>query len=90
VKHFKETKGGRKVMCKAVEEYGDIIHQNAYTGAESQKWWLLDMGNGQYMFISAANGKVLDVQNAATNNGANVQIYEGNGTLAQQWSLIQK
>jgi hypothetical protein len=24
VKHFKETEGGRKFMCKAVEEYGDM------------------------------------------------------------------
>jgi predicted thioesterase len=24
VKHFKETKGGRTVMCRAVEEYGDM------------------------------------------------------------------
>jgi hypothetical protein len=24
VKHFKETEGGRKVMCKAVEEYGNM------------------------------------------------------------------
>jgi hypothetical protein len=24
VKHFKETEGGRRVMCRAVEEYGDM------------------------------------------------------------------
>jgi hypothetical protein len=23
-KHFKETEGGHKVMCKAVEEYGNM------------------------------------------------------------------
>jgi hypothetical protein len=49
--------------------------------------WNILMGND---LISAASLIKIDVQNAATNNGPNVQIYEGNGTLAQQWSLIQK
>jgi hypothetical protein len=34
VKHFKETEGGRKVMCKAVEEYGNM---RAEAAAEEQQ-----------------------------------------------------
>jgi hypothetical protein len=38
VKHFKETEGGRKVMCKAVEEYGDMrAAEAAEAAAEEQQ-----------------------------------------------------
>jgi hypothetical protein len=36
VKHFKETKGGRKVMCKAVEEYGDMRAAQAAKAAKAE------------------------------------------------------
>jgi predicted transposase/invertase (TIGR01784 family) len=37
VKHFKETKGGRKVMCKAVEEYADMRAAAAKAEAKAAK-----------------------------------------------------
>jgi hypothetical protein len=37
VKHFKETKGGRKVMCKAVEEYGDMRAEAAAEAATEEQ-----------------------------------------------------
>jgi hypothetical protein len=37
VKHFKETEGGRKVMCKAVEEYGNMRAQVAAEAAAEEQ-----------------------------------------------------
>ncbi len=44
--------------------------------------------NGTYMIKSALNTKkVLDIPGASTANGANVQLYTGNGTNAQKFSI---
>jgi hypothetical protein len=37
VKHFKETEGGRKAMCKAVEEYGNMRAQVAAEAAAEEQ-----------------------------------------------------
>ena len=42
-------------------------------------WWT--------MTPSCASDKVLDVSGASTNNGANVQLWSANSTLAQFWQL---
>lgn len=47
--------------------------------------------NGTYTIVSALNsGMVLDVDGASDANGANVQLYEKNGTKAQQFKLKYK
>ena len=44
--------------------------------------------NGTYMIKSALNTKkVLDIPGASTANGANVQLYTGNGTNAQKFNI---
>jgi hypothetical protein len=36
VKHFKETEGGRRVMCRAVEEYGDMRAEMAAENRQTE------------------------------------------------------
>lgn len=43
--------------------------------------------DGTYTFYFGLHDrKVLDVYGGATSNGANVQLYAGNGTKAQRWT----
>ena len=44
--------------------------------------------NGEYTIKSAVNPKyVMDVRWASSDDGANVQLYESNGTFAQSWTI---
>lgn len=59
-------------------------------GTCAQQWKITKQLNGAYQFASACNDKeVLDLSNAETINGTNVQIYQawGNDNKAQQWFL---
>ena len=59
-------------------------------GTCAQQWKITKQYNGTYQFASACNNKeVLDLSNAETINGTNVQIYQawGNDNKAQQWIL---
>ena len=44
-------------------------------------------GNTLYTITGVESGKVLDVDGGLQEDGANVQIYESNGTAAQKWYL---
>ena len=43
----------------------------------------------KYTIINKHSGKVLDVSGSNTNNGANVQQWDSNGTNAQKWYIHQ-
>lgn len=44
--------------------------------------------DGSYVIMTdLANGQVLDVKSGSSGNGANVQLYESNMTLAQRWRV---
>ena len=45
-------------------------------------------GNGWYTITSCCSAKLLDVQNASTAAGANVQQYQNNGSNAQKWKFV--
>lgn len=45
------------------------------------------LGNGYYKLVNANSGKCLDVKGAIGTKGTNVQIYEDNGSAAQQWII---
>ena len=46
------------------------------------------LAEGIYSFSTALNeGKVLDVADGSTSDGANVQLYSSNGTFAQKWQV---
>jgi beta-glucanase (GH16 family) len=53
----------------------------------SQKWITNDLGGGEWEFENVYDGKVIDVEGAATANGTTVQYYPANQTDAQAWTL---
>ena len=52
------------------------------------QYWTAEIGNGKVILLNVANGKVLDISGGSTNNGANVQAYKANGTVAQSFKLV--
>lgn len=68
----------------------------AYTrnSSSSQRFTLREKSNllqeGLFIISSALNSnKVLDIANGSASAGANVQLYESNGTIAQKWQVIR-
>ena len=69
---------------------GTNLNATAPSGASSQRFKLVEqeslVSEGLYTIRSAANSSLaLDVKGASTGNGANVQLYSGNGSFAQMW-----
>ena len=62
-----------------------ILETNQYS--QDQFWEFIPIGDGQYKILNAATRKALDVTSASDKNGANIQIYNDNGSNAQKWSL---
>ena len=49
-----------------------------------------DVVDGDYVILSSlANNSVLDVEGGSESDGANVQLYQHNGTDAQKWSFTR-
>ena len=61
--------------------------QNAFTGANSQKWKILQVSAGKYKVVNVNSGLGLDVPNGTTTSGVWVQQYHFNGTANQLWSF---
>ncbi len=62
-----------------------ILKSNTYSA--DQFWEFIPIGNGQYKILNKGVQKALDVNNAADKNGANIQVYDDNGSSAQKWKL---
>ncbi|MDE6005229.1 MAG: RICIN domain-containing protein [Oscillospiraceae bacterium] len=58
------------------------------TGAENQLFSLEANSDGSVRIISKATGKAVEVINAETTSGANIQQWEQNGFNCQDWELI--
>ena len=83
-KYVVDMAGGRTAS-------GTNVHIWNYNGTIAQKWILRPtemLQNGTYTIASAANQKVLfDIVNGSLSNGAELQVYAGNGTLAQRFRV---
>ena len=65
---------------------GSNVCQKAFDGSsEGQVWFPLVSSSGGVIFKNSLTGKVLDISGASTVNGANVQVYDSNGTDAQRF-----
>lgn len=79
------------ILCDKDNNYGleysgdNNIQINSYTGAENQKWIIKEINRIYY--IIANNGKYINLSNASTSNGNNVNLFVPNGTNAQKWVL---
>ncbi len=58
------------------------------TGADNQLYALTANKDGSFKLLSKANGNAVEVINAETAAGANVQQWEVNGANCQDWELI--
>lgn len=86
-------------MITADKENANIYLGNAVLSNE-QKWQMkrvipkgveISVSNGNYrIFSSLANRMVLDISNGSRNNGANVQIWSDNGTMAQSFYISKE
>lgn len=89
-----DLQGTYRILCFANTSYrldinGDSKDNNANVQIweSNQTFELYPTGGGYYRI--ERNDKVLDVTNAQANPGTNVQIYEKNGTDAQQWKILK-
>lgn len=65
----------------------DNVLQSAQSNAWNQKWIIMRTNN-TYRIVSALNDSfVLDITAALAVNGSNIQIYESNGSKAQQFTF---
>jgi hypothetical protein len=67
---------------------GALIHLWSYVGGLNQQWMPVSEGNGYYHFVARHDGKCLDVPNASTADGVQLQQYTCNGSGAQSYSLV--
>ena len=72
-----------------VKDGENRVVQYEANGTDSQKWQIINNLNGSYSIVSKLNGLYLDIQNGNISNGENVQVYENNGTIAQQFTFIE-
>lgn len=69
-----------------------IIGINAFTGTLNVEFDIVkdEMSNGTYEIVTSKdNNKVLDIVNGSKSKGANVQLYQWNGTVAQQYEVVK-
>lgn len=53
-------------------------------------WEVKEVGNNEFAIINVSNGRVLDVEGASVQDGANVQQWSWNQSGAQRWRLDTK
>jgi arabinan endo-1,5-alpha-L-arabinosidase len=76
------------VLDASGNQQGSNVRQWADTGGENQEWVLIDTGDGYFMISPLnTNRLVLEVQNASSSNGANIQLGEIRFTDNQKWKL---
>ncbi|MBP5260490.1 MAG: M6 family metalloprotease domain-containing protein [Paludibacteraceae bacterium] len=61
---------------------------------QTENYWnaefiLFAKGSGYFQLIARHCGKPLEMAGSTTDNGAQVKIYDNNGTNAQQWQLLR-
>ena len=66
----------------------NVIQYRTHDG-NSEQWILKETQNGYYNIISKCNYLNLDVSGGLNTNGTNIQTYEENGTLAQEFKFIK-
>ena len=76
------------VIYAGQDNYTNVIQYRTHNGA-SEQWILKETEDGYYNIISKCNDLNLDINSGNKNNGANVQMYEDNGTNAQKFKFVK-
>ena len=61
--------------------------QQGECGDSRGDWDVTDLGNSEFAIVNRATGRVLDVEGASQEDGANVQQWTWNQSGAQRWRL---
>ena len=82
---------GKSLDIPSAQAYStQRVQEYTFNGTKAQRWYIEEdvLNPGSYVIESALNRLlVLDVTNADKNNGAAIQLYKWNGTLAQLFSF---
>lgn len=80
--------------------YGNLSFGNTCIGSEGgsnvclktiKQYWHFELqSDGTYKITNATYDKVLDIDGAKMENGANIQLYSSNDTSAQRWYIYMK
>ena len=76
------------VLYAGQDNYTNVIQYRTHNG-ESEQWILKKTEDGYYNIISKCNDLNVDINSGNKNNGANVQMYEDNGTNAQKFKFVK-
>lgn len=76
-----DVKGGKAASGTNVQQW------SKNSSAKAQRWVVTYCPGGFKLTSALAPGIVLDLTNGSTSNGANVRIYNDNGTLAQRFTF---
>lgn len=68
-------------------EAGQNVEIASFSGNDSQKWYLKNVGDGYVTLTSALGSFMLDIASGSDANHANVQIYHGYSGTAQQFQV---
>lgn len=99
--HFRRMKDGTYTIQSLfdgkyldVEEFSDQKGANVYcydyTGDSNQRWYLILGKNGKVLIPKNATGLCLDVSNDGSDAGTNAQLWEPNGTPAQEFNVYKE
>ena len=99
--HFRRMKDGTYTIQSLfdgkyldVEEFsnqkGANVYCYDYTGDSNQRWYLTLGKNGKVLIPKNATGLCLDVSNDGSDAGTNAQLWEPNGTAAQEFNVYKE
>ena len=66
---------------------GQNVGFSDYTGENNQRWYIKNGSSGKILIPKNATGSCLDISNNGSAVGTNAQLWEQNGTTAQEFSI---
>jgi hypothetical protein len=99
--HFRRMKDGTYIIQSLFDgKYLDVekfsnqkganVYCYDYTGDSNQRWYLTLGKNGKVLIPKNATGLCLDVFNDGSDAGTNAQLWEPNGTTAQEFNVYKE
>ena len=99
--HFRRMKDGTYTIQSLFDgKYLDVekfsnqkganVYCYDYTGDSNQRWYLTLGKNGKVLIPKNATGLCLDVSNDGSDAGTNAQLWEPNGTTAQEFNVYKE
>lgn len=99
--HFRRMKDGTYTIQSLFDgKYLDVekfsnqkganVYCYDYTGDSNQRWYLTLGKNGKALIPKNATGLCLDVSNDGSDAGTNAQLWEPNGTTAQEFNVYKE